>query len=469
MAKRFNPPPNWPAPPEGWQPQPGWTPDPSWPPPPPGWELWVPNHSSRLRTSVRALGPAKLWALVAIVVALLFLPAGPGGSIFVLGCVVLVVGVVGLLRGHTWWGWVASRRMGSLAVVAGLFLWVAGGSLMPAPKPVAATSTPSPPLVTSSTPQQSANASPSTEPDESAPTSTAPVPVAALMAPKAVPGAACRSGNPLANVYHPSRLEVVSACSTVSGTVRSVHHEDDGDLHVALAVDPAYAGMLSLGNISYQHGLLVVEVVPADEPGCTVGQPPRSPVGTYDYGTCTGDDLSAPQVGAHIWVTGPYVLDHIHDWAEIHPAWQISSNAPAPKPTVAAAPSPSSTTARKVATPVPASAPAPRPAPAPAPRPAPAPTPRPAPLSCSASVSNASPSDYSTVDVFVQTAAGAQVQATANYRTTSTTHSSAAGSDGSADIPFRISRATPGYTVTVDVQVSLGSASASCSTSFTPQ
>jgi len=38
---KFNPPPNWPAPPEGFTPEPGWTPDPSLPAPPPGWQLWV--------------------------------------------------------------------------------------------------------------------------------------------------------------------------------------------------------------------------------------------------------------------------------------------------------------------------------------------------------------------------------------------------------------------------------------------
>jgi hypothetical protein len=40
-GRRFNPPPNWPAPAKGWVPPPGWQPDPSWPPPPPGWQLWV--------------------------------------------------------------------------------------------------------------------------------------------------------------------------------------------------------------------------------------------------------------------------------------------------------------------------------------------------------------------------------------------------------------------------------------------
>lgn len=41
VAKRFNPPPNWPQPPTGWTPPPGWTPDPTWAPAPTGWSLWV--------------------------------------------------------------------------------------------------------------------------------------------------------------------------------------------------------------------------------------------------------------------------------------------------------------------------------------------------------------------------------------------------------------------------------------------
>lgn len=45
MSKRdrlkFNSPPGWPKPPEGWTPPRGWTPDPSWPEAPPGWKLWI--------------------------------------------------------------------------------------------------------------------------------------------------------------------------------------------------------------------------------------------------------------------------------------------------------------------------------------------------------------------------------------------------------------------------------------------
>jgi hypothetical protein len=41
MSARFNPPPNWPAAPEGWVPPQGWQPDPAWGPAPAGWNLWV--------------------------------------------------------------------------------------------------------------------------------------------------------------------------------------------------------------------------------------------------------------------------------------------------------------------------------------------------------------------------------------------------------------------------------------------
>ena len=40
---KFNVPPGWPQPPEGWVPPNDWTPDASWPPAPPGWMFWVPD------------------------------------------------------------------------------------------------------------------------------------------------------------------------------------------------------------------------------------------------------------------------------------------------------------------------------------------------------------------------------------------------------------------------------------------
>ena len=139
--------------------------------------------------------------------------------------------------------------------------------------------------------------------------------------PKASSG--CRSGNPLANVYHPDRLQLIAACKTVTGIIRSITHEVDGDYHFDLQLDPAYAKLINSGNVRNQHGWLVAEIVPADEPGCTPGRPPKPVSGTYNYGYCTGADITTPPIGTHVSVTGPYVLDQAHNWMEIHPVWRI--------------------------------------------------------------------------------------------------------------------------------------------------
>lgn len=135
--------------------------------------------------------------------------------------------------------------------------------------------------------------------------------------------AACRAGNPLANVYHEDRLEVRNRCLTVTGTVAYVAHEDDGDIHVDLSLPPSEAHLLNEANVADQYGQLVTEIVPADEPGCTPGRPPRPAHGSYNYGVCTGAGIAAPPVGARVAVTGPYVLDADHGWMEIHPVWAI--------------------------------------------------------------------------------------------------------------------------------------------------
>lgn len=143
--------------------------------------------------------------------------------------------------------------------------------------------------------------------------------------------AGCRPGNPLANVYHEDRLKVRNRCLTVTGTVGYVEHEDDGDIHVDLSLPPREAHLLNGANRTYQNGLLVTEIVPADEPGCTPGRPPRPAHGSYNYGICTGADITAPPTGARVAVTGPYVLDANHGWMEIHPVWALKLIAGPPR------------------------------------------------------------------------------------------------------------------------------------------
>src|SRR6202007_342007 len=55
MSMRYNPPPNWPKPPENLVPRPGGSPDPSWPPPPAGWRLWVEDDAPSSQGAKSAL------------------------------------------------------------------------------------------------------------------------------------------------------------------------------------------------------------------------------------------------------------------------------------------------------------------------------------------------------------------------------------------------------------------------------
>jgi hypothetical protein len=102
------------------------------------------------------------------------------------------------------------------------------------------------------------------------------------------PSPYCRSGAPLAGVYHPQRLEVKKRCAVATGVVTKVKFEEfDGDVHVALRT---------------AEGELVVEVIPQDRVAVPI-----------------------PETGSRVTVVGPKVWDTAHGWAEIHPAWWISS------------------------------------------------------------------------------------------------------------------------------------------------
>lgn len=89
--------------------------------------------------------------------------------------------------------------------------------------------------------------------------------------------------------------------------------------------------------------------------------------------------------------------------------------------------------------------------------------------SCTASVSNRHPADYTTTDVKVRTAAGAEVFTVAHYKTVNRAYFRVAGSGGRATISYYVSGAAPGYRVVVDVTVVRGHQANSCSTSFTPK
>lgn len=115
------------------------------------------------------------------------------------------------------------------------------------------------------------------------------------------PGATCRI-DPLAGVWGPKRLRVLNPCRTVSGIVQQVEYmPSDGDYHFKLKLDAQYSKMLFAANMTKANGDLVVEIIPMDD-----------------------GKFPVPSDGEHVTLTGAYVLDTGHGWAELHPVWRIN-------------------------------------------------------------------------------------------------------------------------------------------------
>ena len=119
------------------------------------------------------------------------------------------------------------------------------------------------------------------------------------------------------HVYQSSRLQIVNRCITVSGVIESIRAEPDGDSHIRLKLDSQFTELINLANIKDQFGDLVLE------PICqhTVIQPNA-------FFACNDfhQNINIPPIGAHVKVTGSYVLDTWHGkWAEIHPVSSITS------------------------------------------------------------------------------------------------------------------------------------------------
>lgn len=88
---RYNPPPNWPQPPQGWTPPPGWTPPREWPQPPVGWPVWVDDTQPSRTTDAEPPIPTPKHTSRSLLFTLIAVAA----------VVVVAIGVLGtmLLRG----------------------------------------------------------------------------------------------------------------------------------------------------------------------------------------------------------------------------------------------------------------------------------------------------------------------------------------------------------------------------------
>lgn len=127
--------------------------------------------------------------------------------------------------------------------------------------------------------------------------------------------------NPRAGVHGPDRLKVLSPCAVFQGTVAEAPVKNpDGDVSFQASPDPGYGSFLNAHNRS--EGGLHVEIVPRDQSGCTPGQPVHAG-DVPDLGKCSGRDVVAPALGAHVRIIGSWVLDRNNGWFEIHPTWSI--------------------------------------------------------------------------------------------------------------------------------------------------
>jgi len=420
---RWNPPPNWPSPPERWFPPPGWQPDPAWGPPPPGWQFWVdepaqgwaPPRQGRVQTAIWQ----RTWFIVAALIV--FFPAG----------------LALMWRKSAWTNrvkWVVTAVVAGLVVMAAITpddpqdvkQTAAGGA-------AAAPAAPSPPASPAPEPTTTESPAPS-------PTPTVPVPAGVPAGGHRVEVVRIIDGDTLAV----RAIELgAPLASTSTVTVRLLEIDTPETKHPDRPVQcygseaaAALAQLVPVGSAAY----VVADRELRDRYG-------RYLLYVWNAG---GTFVNLSMVDGGFAKAVLYAPNDAHI-TEMRQAEQRARSAR--RGLWAACATPTAT---------PAATPKPNPKPKPKPKPAPA-------LACSASMSNPRPAQYSTTTAIVRTAAGASVTATAYYKTTDTSHTATAAGNGVASIPFKISRATKGYRVDVEVTVSLGDRSASCSTSFTPR
>ena len=118
------------------------------------------------------------------------------------------------------------------------------------------------------------------------------------------------------HVYHKARLHVVEQCIAVTGTIRHVKREADGDDHIQLTLDPEFVALLNDRNKSAQADSLVIE------PVC------QNQVTQADALASCRDfhsPITVPANGDKVRVVGSFVLDAEpnHGWMEIHPVSNI--------------------------------------------------------------------------------------------------------------------------------------------------
>ncbi|MGI8402380.1 MAG: hypothetical protein ACR2NS_12375 [Gemmatimonadaceae bacterium] len=116
------------------------------------------------------------------------------------------------------------------------------------------------------------------------------------------------------HVYNPTRLQKLAPCLSATGVISESDADRDGDQHFLLKLDPGQDSLVNHRNAKKKGGELVVEIVCANP---TTMKKVKS--------ACTGytNPIAIPAVGAHVRVTGTWVIDSHNGWEEVHPVSSI--------------------------------------------------------------------------------------------------------------------------------------------------
>lgn len=116
------------------------------------------------------------------------------------------------------------------------------------------------------------------------------------------------------HVYSPKRLQQLSSCVSVTGTIDESNVDEDGDQHFLLKLDPGQDTLVNKRNDKKKSGDIVLEIVCANP--TTMKKPGAA---------CAGyvNPVAVQPVGAHVRATGTYVLDSHNGWVEIHPVSKL--------------------------------------------------------------------------------------------------------------------------------------------------
>lgn len=115
------------------------------------------------------------------------------------------------------------------------------------------------------------------------------------------------------HVFLPARLHVVNQCMTVTGILKGINPQQDGDIHIRVLPDDH--SLVNQINIKQENGELITEAI------CQ-STPLESRVGN----ACDNFNhapLKLPPIDSRVAVTGSYVLDTAKGWMEIHPITSI--------------------------------------------------------------------------------------------------------------------------------------------------